>query len=142
MAEDWTAVSRAVNQRMDELGLNQRELIERSRVSRATVGEIRRNEAQRRRSARTLEALSIALDWHPQHLAAVLRGNRVPELCEPVARSDEDIPGRLDAIEYLLQQIAKKLQDLDSLSERVNEIHTELESAIGATARERRRIGS
>ena len=143
MAEDWTAVSRAVNQRMDELGLNQRELIERSRVSRATVGEIRRNEAQRRRSTRTLEALSIALDWHPQHLAAVvLRGNRVPELGEPVARSDEDIPGRLDAIEYLLQQIAKKLEDLDSLSERVDEIQTELKSALDATERERRRIGS
>ena len=142
MAEDWTAVSRAVNQRMDELGLNQRELIERSRVSRATVGEIRRNEAQRRRSTRTLEALSIALDWHPQHLAAVLRGNRVPELGEPVARSDEDIPGRLDAIEYLLQRIAKKLEDLDSLSDRVDEIQTELKSALDATERERRRIGS
>jgi transcriptional regulator with XRE-family HTH domain len=141
VAEDWTAVSRAVNQRMDELGLNQRELIERSQVSRATVGEIRRNEAQRRRSTRTLEALSIALDWHPQRLAAVLRGHRLPELGEPVARS-EDIPGRLDAIEYLLQQIAKKLEDLDSLSERVDEIHTELKSALDVTERERRRIGS
>ena len=142
MADDWTAVSRAVNQRMDELGLNQRELIERSQVSRATVGEIRRNEAQRRRSTRTLEALSIALDWHPQHLAAVLRGRRLPELGEPVARSEDDIPGRLDAIEYLLQQIAKKLEDLDSLSGRVDEIQAELKSALDATERERRRIGS
>src|SRR4051812_34268380 len=95
---------------MDELGLNQRELIERSQVSRATVGEIRRNEAQRRRSARTLEALSIALDWHPQHLSAVLQGRHIPQLGEPVARSDDDIPGRLAAIEYMLQQIAKKLE--------------------------------
>ena len=142
MSDDWAAVSDAVNQRMSELGLNQRELIERSQVSRATVGEIRRNEARRRRSTRTLEALSIALDWHPQHLAAILRGRRAPELGEPVARSEDDIPARLDAIEYLLQQIAKKLETLDSLSDRVDEITTALESTAGAVADERRRIGS
>jgi len=142
VADDWAAVSQAVNQRMSELGLNQRELIERSQVSRATVGEIRRNEAQRRRSARTLEALSIALDWHPQHLAAVLRGRRAPELGEPVTRADDDIPGRLDAIEYLLQQIAKKLETLDSLSDRVDEISEALDSVSGFVAEERRRVRS
>ncbi len=141
MVDDWAAVSRAVNQRMSELDLNQRELIERSQVSRATVGEIRRNEAQRRRSSRTLEALSIALDWHPQHLSAVLQGRRVPEIGEPVVRSDDDVPGRLDTIEYTLQQIVKKLETLDSISERVDEIHATLESAADAAAAERRRAG-
>ena len=48
MADDWAAVSQAVNQRMSELSLNQRELIERSQVSRATLvkfAAMRRNAA-------------------------------------------------------------------------------------------------
>ena len=138
--DDWAAVSRAINQRMDELGLNQRELIERSQVSRATVGEIRRNEAQRRRSNRTMEALSIALDWHPQHLAAVLQGRRTPQVGEPVARSDDDLPGRLAAIEYMLQQIAKKLESIDTLGERVEEINAKVDSALDAAAAVRDRV--
>lgn len=138
--DDWAAVSRAINQRMDELELNQRELIERSQVSRATVGEIRRNEAQRRRSARTLEALSIALDWHPQHLNAVLQGRSTPRLGEPVARSDDDVPGRLAAIEYMLQQIAMKLESIDALAERVEEIGAKVDSAISADPKSRNRV--
>jgi transcriptional regulator with XRE-family HTH domain len=140
--DDWAAVSRAVNRRMSELGLSQRELIERSQVSRATVGEIRRNEAQRRRSTRTLEALSVALDWHPHHLSAVRDGRRAPEPGEPAARSDNDIRGRLDAIEYQLERIAKKLEAVDSISERVDEISAALESALGAGVTKRRRVGS
>ena len=61
--EDWTAVSTAVKGRVRELGLTQRELAQRSNVSLAIVREIQRNTAQRRRSARTLEALSVALGW-------------------------------------------------------------------------------
>ena len=62
VVEDWAGVARTINQRMRELGINQRELIERSQVSKATVGELCHNSAQRRRSARTLEALSTALE--------------------------------------------------------------------------------
>jgi transcriptional regulator with XRE-family HTH domain len=140
VVDHWEAVSLAINRRMDELGLNQRELIERSQVSRATVGEIRRNEAQRRRSARTLEALSIALDWHPQHLGAVLQGRGAPQLGEPVARSEEDVPGRLAAIEYMLQQIAKKLEGIDALAERIEEINAKVDSVIDAAAADRGRL--
>ena len=39
-----------------------------------------------------LEALSMALEWHPRHLAAVLQGQRVPDIGEPVSRSDDDVP--------------------------------------------------
>ena len=45
MSEDWAAVAQAISQRMAELGLNQRELIERSQVSKATVGELYHNSA-------------------------------------------------------------------------------------------------
>jgi hypothetical protein len=90
---------------MTELGLNQRELIERSQVSKATVGELYHNSAQRRRSARALKTLSTALKWHPRHLVAVLKGQRAPDPGEPVSRSDDDVLGRLAAIEYRLAQI-------------------------------------
>jgi DNA-binding Xre family transcriptional regulator len=83
VSEDWAAVAQAISQRMTELGINQAELIERSQVSKATVGELYHNSAQRRRSARTLEALSMALEWHPQHLVAVLKDKRVPDIGEP-----------------------------------------------------------
>jgi transcriptional regulator with XRE-family HTH domain len=130
VVEDWAAVARAISRRMTELGLNQRELIERSRVSKATVGELYHNSAQRRRSARTLQALSIALGWHPQHLAAVLKGQRVPHIGEPVSRSDDDVPGRLAAIEYRLAQIETRLGDIGELSDRIDEVKTTIEAVM------------
>jgi transcriptional regulator with XRE-family HTH domain len=130
VSEDWAAVAQAISQRMTELGINQAELIERSRVSKATVGEIYHNSAQSRRSARTLEALSMALGWHPQHLVAVLKGQRVPDIGEPVSRSDDDIPGRLSAIEYRLAQIEERLGVIDELSDRLEEINSNVEAVI------------
>jgi hypothetical protein len=130
VSEDWAAVAQAISQRMTELSINQAELIERSRVSKATVGELYHNSAQRRRSARTLEALSMALGWHPQHLVAVLKGQRVPDIGEPVSRSDDDIPGRLSAIEYRLAQIEERLGFIDELSDRLEEINSNVEAVI------------
>ncbi len=126
MAEDWAAVSLAINERMTALGLTQRELVERSQVSKAMVMEIRSNVAQRRRSTRTLEALSLALDWHPQHLEAVLRGQRTPDAGEPVIRSD-DTAGRLAAIEYRLEEISEQLDGIKDLSDQLNEISRKVE---------------
>jgi transcriptional regulator with XRE-family HTH domain len=130
VSEDWAAVAEAISQRMTELGINQTELIGRSQVSKATVGELYRNSAQRRRSARTLEALSIALGWHPQHLAAVLKGQRVPNIGEPVSRSDDDIPGRLAAIEYRLAQIETRLGDIGELRDRIDEVKATIEAVM------------
>jgi transcriptional regulator with XRE-family HTH domain len=130
VVEDWAAVAQAISRRMTELGINQRELIERSQVSKATVGELCHNSAQRRRSARTLEALSMALEWHPQHLVAVLRTQRVPGIGEPVSRSDDDVPGRLAAIEYRLARIETQLGAIDGLSDRLEEINANVESVV------------
>ena len=130
VSEDWAAVADAISQRMTELGINQTELIGRSQVSKATVGELYHNSAQRRRSARTLEALSIALGWHPQHLAAVLKGQRAPDIGEPVSRSDDDVPGRLAAIEYRLAQIEAQLGAIGELSNRLDEVKTTIEKVI------------
>lgn len=113
MTEDWAAVARAITQRVSELGLRQRELAERSHVSQAIVRELQHNVVQRRRSARTLEALSLALDWHPEHLSAVLAGRTPPESGEP-RTSEDDVPARLTAIEDQLRQITRQLEVMNS----------------------------
>lgn len=113
MTEDWAAVARAITQRVSELGLRQRELAERSHVSQAIVRELQHNVVQRRRSARTLEALSLALDWHPEHLSAVLAGRTPPESGEP-RTSENDVPARLTAIEDQLRQITRQLEVMNS----------------------------
>ncbi|WP_328604962.1 transcriptional regulator [Amycolatopsis sp. NBC_00345] len=141
MSEDWVAVARAINQRMAELGLSQREFIARSQVSKATVREIQHNTAQRRRSDRTLEALSVALDLHAGYLAAVLAGRRPPEVGEPTPRGDDDIPGRLAVIEHQLREITDRLRDLGTVNERLDEISASVETVLGSISngREQRR---
>jgi hypothetical protein len=140
VSEDWAAVADAISQRMTELGINQTELIGRSQVSKATVGELYRNSAQRRRSARTLEALSVALGWHPRHLIAILKGQRVPDIGEPVSRSDDDVPGRLAAIEYRLAQIETRLGAIDQVSDRLDEIKASIEAMIRFADSNRKKV--
>jgi len=137
VTEDWTAVANAINQRMVALGMSQRELVARSHVSKAIVSEIRNNTVQRRRSDRTLEALSIALDWHPGYLTAVLAGRRTPEPGEPLIRSDDDVPARLTLIEQQLRDISAKLADLDAIDERLAEISDGVTSIAKDVAQQR-----
>jgi transcriptional regulator with XRE-family HTH domain len=109
--EDWAAVAKAINERVTELGWRQRELAERSHVSPAVVREIQRHTVERRRSPRTLESLSVALGWHPQHLDAVLNDRPVP-IKEPADVSGEMLLSRLDAVEQRLAQMTRLLNDL------------------------------
>ncbi len=112
MPEDWAAVAKAINQRMTELGWQQRELAQRSHVSPAVIREIQRNTVERRRSPRTLQSLSSALGWHPQHLDAILNGRPVPE--EPAIPTGEMVLSRLDAVEQRLVQMTQILDDLNA----------------------------
>lgn len=112
--EDWVAVAEAINERVNELGWRQGELAERSHVSRATVRELQHHIVERRRSARTLEALSTALGWHPQHIEAVLRGRRPPEPTEPVTNNGENPWSRMDALERHLSDITERLDAIQT----------------------------
>lgn len=112
MSEDWAAVAKAINERTNELGWPQRELAERSHVSQAIVREIQRHTVERRRSARTLEALSVTLGWHPQHLDAVLHGRTPPAVDEPVSTSGDTVWFRLEVLEERLTEITDRLDDL------------------------------
>ncbi len=112
MSEDWAAVAKAINQRVNELGWRQKELAERSNVSQAIVREVQHRTVERRRSPRTLESLSTALGWHPQHLDAVLHNRMPPAVGEPVANPTDTLWSRLDSVEQRLNEITERLDDL------------------------------
>ncbi len=114
MTEDWVAVANAIKERVNELGWRQRELAQRSHVSQAIVRELQHHTVERRRSARTLEALSVALGWHPQHITAVLRGRTPPELGDPVSDNGTTVSSRLDAIDERLSEITDLLHEMNT----------------------------
>jgi transcriptional regulator with XRE-family HTH domain len=111
---DWAAVAEAINERVNELGWRQGELAERSHVSRATVRELQHHVVERRRSARTLEALSTTLGWHPRYLEAVLRGRLPPEQDEPITSKGESLRSRMDALERHLCDITERLDAIQA----------------------------
>jgi hypothetical protein len=111
--ENWAAVARAISDRVRELGWRQRELAERSHVSVAVVREIQRHTVERRRSPRTLEALSVALGWEPEHLDRVLK----PQAQQAGAHTAPDsaaLWSRLDSLESRLAEAAKIVTELRS----------------------------
>ena len=104
--ENWAAVARAISGRVRELGWRQRELAERSHVSVAVVREIQRHTVERRRSPRTLQALSVALGWEPERLDRVLKGHAQ----QPGGHTAPDsaaLWSRLDSFESRLAEISK-----------------------------------
>jgi transcriptional regulator with XRE-family HTH domain len=111
--ENWAAVAAAINDRVRELGWRQRELAERSHVSAAVVREIQRHTVERRRSPRTLEALSVALGWEPEHLDRVLRSHAL----QPGGHTASDraaLWSRLDSLELRLAEAATLVTELRS----------------------------
>lgn len=118
MKEDWSAVAEAVNARAAELALKQRELAEKSGVSLAIVREIQQGRIERRRNPRTLEALSIALDWHPQHLTAVLNGQNPPEADATAAPVDNPVIPLLNTI---IREIRGLRAQLGTLTNRLDD---------------------
>lgn len=112
MTEDWKAVASAIDARLAELNWRQRELAQRAQVSVAIVRELHRNTAQRRRNARTLEALSLALGWHSEHLDAVLRGHIPPDRDQPESSPVDPVVARLTSIDRRLAAIERRLDEL------------------------------
>jgi transcriptional regulator with XRE-family HTH domain len=118
MAEDWAAVAREINSRAADLGLRQRELAERSGVSLAIVREIQQDKIRRRRNPRTLEALSAALQLHPQHLTALLDGQNPPA------------SGQTYQPDPVLVALNTLVREIRSLRAQVGTLSSRLESVI------------
>lgn len=103
MNQDWSAVSDAIKDRLDERGMTMTDLASKSGVSLTTVRELVHVLNTRRRQPRTLVALSQSLGWPADHLGAVLRGRPAD-----VDRSDDradvreelrDLRRRVEALE-------------------------------------------
>ena len=109
--ENWAAVAQAISDRVGELGWRQRELAERSHVSVAVVREIQRHTVERRRSPRTLEALSVALGWEPEYLHRVLKG-RSRQSGDHAPRDLAAVWYRLDSFDLRLAEMAELLTEL------------------------------
>ena len=105
MAKDWNAVASAIQARLDELDMTQAELASRAGVAQETVRELRTNLRPRRRSSRTLSAVSEALNWPPGHVTALLNGDQA------VAGEDAQ-PEQLAAIANELAEVAARLNDI------------------------------
>lgn len=111
MSKDWQAVSTAIKSRLEELDMTQAELSHRSGMALETVRELQHNLRPRRRSPRTLSAVSEALGWPSNHLAAIADGHDPgdPDAGDPVlseldkiSETLTNVTARLDAIERQL----------------------------------------
>lgn len=111
-AQDWPAVAKAINERMTELELQQKQLAAQSGVSLAIARELQHNVVERRRGPRTLESLSLALGWHLQHLSALLHGRRPPKLSDPTEDMRDPVTARLGVIEDRLTELTEQLAAL------------------------------
>ncbi len=122
MGEDWATVAREVNRRADSLGLRQKDLAERSGVSLAIIREIQQNKTQRRRNPRTLEALSVALQWHPQHLSALLAGIKPPDAAPEAIPAGDPVAA---ALESVVREIRGLRAQIGTLTRRVEAVLTD-----------------
>lgn len=108
MANDWEAVAKAINARLEELGMTQRQLAERSGVSPATLRQLQNNYGPRKRNPRLLAAVSEGLRWPSGHLGQVLVGETAESagtdpLRRDVAQLQEEVRElreRLEAVEH------------------------------------------
>jgi transcriptional regulator with XRE-family HTH domain len=130
VTEDWAAVGTAIKDRRKKLGITQTELGHRAKVSKQMVGEIENNKLKRRRGPRTLEALSVALGWHPSHLAAVLAGHTPPRKDEPVPNSDDDIPGHMSVLEHYMRKL---LDEVETMNGRLDDLTTKVDTVTQRT---------
>ena len=102
------AVSRAVTDRMHELGCTVAEISRRTGQSETTIYSVIQEKGQPTRS--TLALLSAGLDWQIDHLDNILHGVPHENVVSP------------SPLEQNLAQLARGLTDIDTLRENVSEL--------------------
>lgn len=106
VADDWLAVGKAITARLEELRMTQLELAAKSKVAPATIRELQYNKLSRRRQPRTLEAVSVALEWPAGYLGDVVAGRKV----QPHDGDSGDLVlGALDEIRDQLGEVKVRL---------------------------------
>jgi len=110
LADDWTAVARAISDRMADLRATQMDVAAKARISLTTLRELQHNVNPRRRRPQTLAALSEALGWPPGYLAATLHGGEA----RPYADERHDpLLGSLSSIERELGELRQRVDRIE-----------------------------
>jgi transcriptional regulator with XRE-family HTH domain len=111
VAKDWDAVAEAIRARLVEIDMTQADLAARAGVALMTVRELQHNLQQRRRSPRTLAAISEALGWPADQLARILEGEPAddPDAEDPVLAEFDAVREDLTAIVRRLDAIERRL---------------------------------
>jgi len=109
---DWDAVARTIDERLTSLDMTQTELAVRAGVAPETVRELRNNLRPRRRSPRTLSAISEALGWDAGYLARVLDGRG--------GGSATSGQGTSIDLDKLQQEFIKLSERVDDIERRLN----------------------
>lgn len=116
--DDWDAVARAIQNRLDETRSTQMEIASRARVSLTTLRELQHNLNPRRRRPQTLSAVSEALGWPAGYLAQVLQGEaaepHADESADPVLTSLSGLEQEIRALRARVDQIEQQLADGDA----------------------------
>ncbi|EWC58860.1 hypothetical protein UO65_5862 [Actinokineospora spheciospongiae] len=81
-------------------------------MSQAIIRELENHTVERRRNSKTLEALSLALEWHPGHLTALLHGKKPLRPGETGDQAMDTVLSRLEAIQDRLADISDRLDGL------------------------------
>ncbi|MBN9754477.1 XRE family transcriptional regulator [Pseudonocardia sp. Ae707_Ps2] len=105
---DWQAVASAMNTRMAELDVTQVDLSRRSGVSVSTLRALQSGQS-RRRSPRTLSAVSEALGWPSGHLTAVAEGRPPQEVGSSAVPAVETLHLAMQALEARLEAVERRL---------------------------------
>jgi transcriptional regulator with XRE-family HTH domain len=113
VSRDWDAVASAIRARMADLDMTQAELSQRAGVALMTVRELQNNLRPRKRNPRTLAAVTEALGWPPDHLAAILAGENPedPDTDDPVLAELKEIKEQLTSITDRLDAIERRQGD-------------------------------
>lgn len=109
MGKDWDAVATAIQGRLADLDMTQADLAARADVALMTVRELQHNLQTRRRSARTLAAVSEALGWPGDHLARIADGRAAVRDVD----AGDPILAELDALKEDLRSVAERLDAIE-----------------------------
>jgi hypothetical protein len=116
--DDWDAVARAIQHRLDETRTTQMDVASRAQVSLTTLRELQHNLNPRRRRPQTLSAVSVALGWPADYLAQVLRGEtaepHADESKDPVLTALKGLEQEIHALRARVEQIEQQLADEDA----------------------------
>ncbi|MFB9851063.1 hypothetical protein ACFFMR_11790 [Micromonospora andamanensis] len=118
--------------------MTQQELAERSKVSVATLRELQYATATRKRSARTLAAISQALGWPDDYLRAVLTGAMPPTGGGDTGRADRSslVLARLDQLHAEVRRLADAVERIA-----VDVGHDDKDTSSGRASERRRSAG-